>query len=142
MLQSCPPLCDLTYRSPPGSSVQSTGVSRQEYWRGMPCPAPGDLPDPGIKPMSLPSPALAGRFFTTSIVVAMRSGKQTHSEGQSRQWRAVYYTGGPKAESPLSQGSRQVSAKTLHTLSICAQTHLPKFPETSLNKGKERYSQS
>ena len=35
---------------------------RQEHWNGLPFPAPGDLPDPGIKP---PCPALAGRFFTT-----------------------------------------------------------------------------
>ena len=35
--------------------------------------------------------------------VATRSGKQTHS-GRYRQWSAAYYTGGPKAESPLSQG--------------------------------------
>ena len=35
---------------------------RQESWSGLPFPPPGDLPDPGIKPMS---PALAGRFFTT-----------------------------------------------------------------------------
>ena len=38
--------------------------SRQEYWSGLPCPAPGDLPDPGIKAMST-SPAVAGEFFTT-----------------------------------------------------------------------------
>ena len=30
----------------------STGFSRQEYWSGLPCPPPGDLPDPGIKPAS------------------------------------------------------------------------------------------
>ena len=75
-------------------------------------------------------------------VVATHSGKQPHSEGQRRQWSAAYYTGGPKAESPLSQGPRPVFVKTLYTLSACAQTHLPKFPETSLNKGKERYNQS
>ena len=40
--------------------------SRQEYWSGLPCPPPGNLPDPGIKLASLMSPALAGRFFTTS----------------------------------------------------------------------------
>ena len=40
--------------------------SRQEYWSGLPFPTPGDLPDPGIEPMSLMSPALAGGFFTTS----------------------------------------------------------------------------
>ena len=72
-------------------------------------------------------------------VVATRSGKQTHSEGQCRSWGAVDYTGGPKAESPLSQGPQPVFVKILHTLSVCAKTHLPKFPETSLNKGKERY---
>jgi len=40
------------------------GFSRQEYWSGLPCPLPGDLPYPGIEPMSLESPALAGGFFT------------------------------------------------------------------------------
>ena len=35
-------------------------------WSGLPCPAPGDLPDPGIGPKSLMPPALAGGFFTTS----------------------------------------------------------------------------
>ena len=40
------------------------GFSRQEYWSGLSCPPPGDLPDPGIKPTSLTSPALAGGFFT------------------------------------------------------------------------------
>ena len=44
----------------------STGFFRQEYWSGSPCPPPGDLPDPGIEHKSLMSPALAGRFFTTS----------------------------------------------------------------------------
>ena len=36
------------------------GFSRQEYWSGLPCPSPGDLPDPGIEHVSLASPALAG----------------------------------------------------------------------------------
>ena len=30
----------------------SMGFSRQEYWNGLPCPPPGDLPNPGIKPRS------------------------------------------------------------------------------------------
>ena len=42
----------------------SMGFSRQEYWSGLPRPPPRDLPDPGIKPASLMSPTLAGRFFT------------------------------------------------------------------------------
>ena len=44
----------------------STGFSRQYYWSGLPGLPPGNLPDPGIKPASLLSPALGGRFFTTS----------------------------------------------------------------------------
>ena len=44
----------------------SMKFSRQEYWNGLPFPSPGDLLDPGIKPVSLASPALAGGFFTTA----------------------------------------------------------------------------
>ena len=40
------------------------GFSRQEYWSGLPCSPPGDLPDPGIEPAS---PALAGAFYNTNI---------------------------------------------------------------------------
>ena len=52
-------LWTVTCQTPP-----STGFSRQEYWGGLPCPSPGDLPD--SEPKSLTSPALAGGFFTTS----------------------------------------------------------------------------
>ena len=45
----------------------SMGFTRKEYWNGLPFPPPGDLPDPGIEPASLVSPALAGRFFTTEL---------------------------------------------------------------------------
>ena len=40
----------------------SMRFSRQEYWRGLPFPSPGDLPDPGIEPAT---PTLAGGFCTT-----------------------------------------------------------------------------
>ena len=43
----------------------SMGFSRQEYWSGLSCPPPRDLPDPGIEPTSLMSLALAGGLFTT-----------------------------------------------------------------------------
>ena len=46
----------------------SMGFSRQEYWSELLCCPPEDLPDPGIKPLSLVSPALAGKFFTTSTI--------------------------------------------------------------------------
>ena len=40
--------------------------SREEYGSGLPFPSPGDLPNPGVEPVSLESPALAGSLFTTS----------------------------------------------------------------------------
>ena len=44
----------------------SMGFSKQEYWSGLSCTPPGDLPNPGTEPVSLMSPALAGEFFTTN----------------------------------------------------------------------------
>ena len=43
----------------------SIGFPRQEYWTGLPFPSPEDLPTPGVEPISLASPILAGTFFTT-----------------------------------------------------------------------------
>ena len=44
----------------------SVGFPREGYWSGLPFLSPGDLPNPGIKPASVVSPALAGGFFTIS----------------------------------------------------------------------------
>ena len=64
-LQSCPTLCDpMDYIA--CQSPLSMGFFRQEYWSGLPCPSPGDLSNPGIKPASPVSLALAGMFFTAS----------------------------------------------------------------------------
>ena len=49
----------VAYQAPP-----SMGFFRQEYWSGLPFPSPGDLPNPGIEPMSPAVPALTGGFFT------------------------------------------------------------------------------
>ena len=49
-------------------SPVSVGFSRQEYWRGLLCLPPRDLPNPGIKPVSLTSTCIASRFFTTSVI--------------------------------------------------------------------------
>ena len=57
--QSCPALFNHMDCSSPGSSVHGIFFS-QEYWGGLSFPSSGDLPDPGIEPVS---PALAGRFF-------------------------------------------------------------------------------
>ena len=61
--QSRPALCDpwtVACQAP-----LSTEFSGQEYWGGLPFPPPEDLPDPGIRPTSPASPALADGFFTT-----------------------------------------------------------------------------
>ena len=50
VVQSCLTLGDSVDCSPPGSSVR--GISRQEYWSGLPFPSPGHLPHPGIEPRS------------------------------------------------------------------------------------------
>ena len=47
----------------PAQAPLPTGFPRQEYWSGLPFPTPEDLPDPGMKSMSLISPALAGEIF-------------------------------------------------------------------------------
>ena len=61
--QLCVILWTITHQAP-----LSMGFSRQEYWSGLLCPSPGDLPNPGIEPASLKSPALAGRFFTKVLL--------------------------------------------------------------------------
>ena len=62
----------------------SIGFSRQEYWSGLLCPPTGDLPEPGIEPKSLMSPALTSGFFSTSAT-----------------WEAPYL--GPKMFSVISK---------------------------------------
>ena len=63
---SCVRFC-VTLWTAANQAPLSTEFSRQEYWSGLPFPSPGDLPNPGIKPGSLMSPALAAGFLITSI---------------------------------------------------------------------------
>ena len=62
--QSC--LTLWPHRPQPTTLLCPMEFSRQEYWSGLLFPTPGDFTDPGIEPASLTSPALTGRFFTTS----------------------------------------------------------------------------
>ena len=64
--------------SPPGSSVHGILQARILEWIAM--PPPGDLPEPGVEPMSIMFPVLAGVFFTTSATWEARiisNGNQT-----------------------------------------------------------------
>ena len=60
------------------------GFSRQEYWSGLLCPPLGDLPDPGIEPASLMSPALAGGLFTTSAT--WEASVEQYCTAEMKQW--------------------------------------------------------
>ena len=77
----------------------SMGFSRQEYWSGLPCPPPGDLPDPEIESAS----ALSGRFFTTSTT-----------------WE------GPSCHTTVIKARREVSPCTVPSIrrKTCPETHL------------------
>ena len=65
LLQLCLTLCNPMDYSPPGSSVHGILQARILQW--VACPPSGDLPNPGIKPVSLKSPTFVGRFFTTVL---------------------------------------------------------------------------
>ena len=58
----------------------SVEFSRQEYWSGLPCPTPGNLPDLRIEPRSFKSPALAGVFCTTTATWEMQWDVQTPTQ--------------------------------------------------------------
>ena len=69
----------------------SMGFPRQEYWRGLPFPPPGDLPSPGIEPRS---PVLAVRFFTTK--------SPGYSPGKGTEIVIYVFTGAAKSQTQLS----------------------------------------
>ena len=74
--------------SPPGSSVHGILQARIQEW---PFPSPGNLPNPGIEPDTLASPALAGRFFTTSTTgkpqfIPLLPGNWLFSRGKCLRW--------------------------------------------------------
>ena len=67
-IQLCLTLCDPIDGSPTDPSVHGTLQARILEWVSV--PSSKDIPDPGIKPESLMSPTLAGRFFTTSATIS------------------------------------------------------------------------
>ena len=77
-------------------SPLSMGFFRQEYWGRLPLPPPGDIPDPGIKHLSLNSPALAGGFFTTSAT------------WEDLSWYEVLFTLAGESYSSLLPGSFKI----------------------------------
>ena len=93
------------------------GLSSQEHWSGLPCPPPGDLPNPGMKATSLMSPALAGQFFTTSTTWGEKA-MAPHSSTLA--WKR------PWTEEPgrlQSMGSLRVGHDWATSLSLFTFTH-------------------
>ena len=66
----------------------SMGFSRQEYWSGLPLPPSGDLPDPGMEPVS---PSLAGRFFTTESPEKPYWWHFIAKKQGGEQWMEIYW---------------------------------------------------
>ena len=70
-------------------ALLSMEFPRQEHWSRLPFPSPGDLPDPGIEPVSPVSPALAGTFFNPEppgkpvICMYVRAHTHTHTHTQN-----------------------------------------------------------
>ena len=96
----------------------SLGFSSQEYWSGLPCPPPGDLPNPGIETLSVASPGFVGgclgchlgspaRLCTHLRVLSVRWGTQITEQcdlgcrrEESTEWGGVWPGGGPKGGWP------------------------------------------
>ena len=101
-------------------------LSRQEYWRELPFPTPGDLPDPwsrdpGIQPESLASLALADIFFTTSEQSAFQCRNKQATQGRA-----------PVMNIALSDVGEGVYYLSFHLKDIRswerAAQHLPRIP--------------
>ena len=79
----------------PASLLCPWGFSRQEHWSGLPCSSPGDLPNPGIEPASVLSPASSAGFFTTSATweapVDMSVGKLWETAKHRKAWCAAVH---------------------------------------------------
>ena len=69
-VQLCVTLWTIAHQAP-----LAMGFSGQEHWSGLPCPPPGDLPDPEVEPMSLMFPALSGVLFCF-VLTKNSSGNQ------------------------------------------------------------------
>ena len=92
------------------------GILQAEHWSGLPCPPPGDLLNPGIEPLSLMAPALAGGFFTTrttwkaqGVVVLLFKLFYCLTPGLTHTWEVI-----PTSFCPLSaQGNPSYLSRAL-----------------------------
>ena len=106
----------------------SVGVSKQDHWSRSPCPAPGDLPAPGIEPVSLASPAVAGGFFVFATSAAWEAQCALYSSLNEFNtpggvttglWTSLQPTGtsctagaGPRVEDTEARRTQPLSSRT------------------------------
>ena len=91
---------------------------RQKYWSGLPFPSPGDLPNLGIKTMSLLFPALAGGFFTTSATWEAPSTKRRHSDTLLRKLNKILYIEIPRIMLGIKYALKQFRATVSCVLAL------------------------
>ena len=84
----------------------SVGFSRQEYWSGLPCPPPADLPDPGIKPASSVTPASQKDSFTTE---PLGKPNKAHRKDQKDSWISLKKA---NKQSQIRTGEKKTKGKT------------------------------
>ena len=117
----------------------SLGFCKQEYHSGLPCSPPGNLPDPGIEPTSLTSPALAGEFFTTSITWETLPVRAPHSSDQDRRPvsdgdlrnRSIHFFEHLACSIGRQNGWIHISLQ-LYTNGYCANNKWPLYIQTGL----------
>ena len=110
---SCVRLC-ATLQTEVHQAPPSLGFSRQEHWSELPFPSPGNLPHPEIEPMSLMSPELSGRFFTTSITWEAPTHARKGQMGSSEFSLSKAITRHPNT-SPLAWHQRNSSRDSGHS---------------------------
>ena len=93
--------------------------SMQEHWSGLLCPPSGDLPYPGIQPASLTSPALAGRFFTTSAT--WEAPECSLAGTKSDKWKVEHLEDGftDHDEVPQTFPSQQICPSLIKKKKVC-----------------------
>ena len=99
-VQACPTLCDPRDWTVARQAPLFMGFSRQEFWSWLPCPPPGDLPNPGIEPESLLSPALAGGFCITSPTWEAASHYNDITYCNASRPKSIIYTNPPQKKNP------------------------------------------
>ena len=90
----------------------SKGLSRQEYWSGLPFPSPGDLPDPRIEPVSPVSPALAGRWLNGIRYFQCPNPRRNIWGNQKEKYRNT----DRKIDNRKSNQQQEKESKTKHNL--------------------------